>query len=113
VKHHILPAAKDDILRQFRYYLVDQDKPQVAWRFLSALRSTMERIIQMPHGDSPRRFSREGLRGLRSWPVREFEDVRIYYLSGEAGVRVIRVLHGRRDVNSILEKEGDDTPYGT
>jgi len=39
----ILPAARDDILRQFRYYLVEQDKPKVAERFLSAVRRAMVR----------------------------------------------------------------------
>jgi len=37
-----------DILRQFRYYLVDQDKPKVAERFLVAVERTIERIVRMP-----------------------------------------------------------------
>ena len=44
MKPIIRPAARDDILRQFRYYLVDQDKPEVAERFLRAVRKTMEQI---------------------------------------------------------------------
>jgi toxin ParE1/3/4 len=110
LKPIILPAARDDILRQFRYYLVEQDKPQVAERFLSAVRRTMEGIIRTPHGGAPKRLSREALRGLRSWPVKGFEDVRVYYLAHQGGVRVVRVLHGKRDINNILEKENYDTP---
>ena len=108
MKAIILPAARDDILRQFRYYLVEQDKPKVAERFLSAARRTT--VHPDPQGGAPKRLSREALRGLRSWPVKGFEDVRVYYLAHEAGVRVVRVLHGKRDINNILEKEGDDTP---
>ena len=104
----ILPAARDDILRQFRYYLVDQDKPQVAQRFLSAVRRTMEQIVRTPQGGAPKRLSREALRDLRSWPVRGFEDVRVYYLAQEGPVRVVRVLHGKRDINAILDKESSD-----
>ncbi len=110
MKPIILPAARDDILRQFRYYLVEQDKPKVAERFLSAIMGTMDRIIRAPLGGAPKRFSRQALRDLRSWPVKGFEDVRVYYLAQEGGVRVVRVLHGRRDLNSILEKDTGDAP---
>ncbi len=110
MKPIILPAARDDILRQFRYSLVQQDKPEVAERFLSAVRRTMEGIIRMPQGGAPKRLSRESLRGLRSWPLKGFEDVRVYYLAHEGGVRLVRVLHGKRDINNILEKESVDTP---
>ena len=110
MKAIIRPAARDDIIRQFRYYLVSQDKPEVAGRFLSAVRSTMERIIRTPQVGSPKHFSREGLRGLRSWPVRGFEDLRVYCLAGKDWVEVIRVLHGKRDITKILEKESDEAP---
>jgi toxin ParE1/3/4 len=109
VKPAIRPAARDDILHQFRYYLVDQDKPEVAKRFLRAVQRTMEEIVRTPHGGAPKRLSQETLRGLRSWPVRGFDDVRIYYLEQENQVRVVRVLHGKRDINNILEKESDET----
>jgi toxin ParE1/3/4 len=110
VKAVIRPAATNDILRQFRYYLVDQDKPEVAERFLSAVRKAMEAIIQTPHAGAPKRLSRDALRGLRSWPVKGFEDVRVYYLAHEGSVRVVRVLHGKRDINNVLGKESDEAP---
>ena len=56
MKPIILPAARDDILRQFRYYLVVQDKPEVAERFLSAVRRTVEGIIRTPQGGAPSVF---------------------------------------------------------
>lgn len=110
MKPIILPAARDDILRQFRYYLVDQENPELAGRFLSAVRNTIEQIVRMPHAGAPKRLSREVLRGLRSWPVKKFEDVRAYYLVDKGGLRVVRVLHGKRDINRILDRERDDTP---
>lgn len=110
MKPIILPAARDDILRQYRYYLVEQDHPQVAQRFLSAVRITIKGIIRMPQGGTPKRLSREALRGLRSWPVKGFEDLRVYYLAHEGGVRVVRVLHGKRDINNILERNSYDKP---
>ena len=109
MKPIILPAARDDILRQYRYYLVQQDKPEVAERFLRAVGRTMEEIVRTPHGGAPKRLSQEALRGLRSWPVKQFDDVRVYYLAQENWVRVVRVLHGKRDINSILARESDET----
>ena len=82
----------------------------MAERFLSAVQRTIEGIIRTPQGGAPKRLSREALRGLRSWPVKGFEDVRVYYLFYEASVRVVRVLHGKRHINNILEKESDDAP---
>ncbi len=109
MKHIIRSAARDDIIRQFRYYLVDQDKAEVAERFLGAVQRTIEDIVRMPNGGAPKRLSTGALHDLRSWPVQEFEDIRIYYLATEGLVRVVRVLHGKRDINRILEREGDET----
>jgi len=42
--------------------------------------------------------------GLRSWPVKGFAEIRLYYLVSEATLRVIRVVHGKRDLGPILEE---------
>jgi len=113
VKHVIRSAASDDILRQFRYYSVDQDKPQVASRFLEAVRNTINDIIRMPNAGAPKSLSNEALADLRSWPIEGFEDIRIYYLAEEDLVRVVRVQHGKRDINRILERDRaeDESSY--
>src|ERR1700683_5862867 len=54
-----------------------------------------------PHHPS----SNPHLQDLRSWPVAGFEAIRIYYLVDEGAIRVIRILHGKRDVKRILEGE--------
>ena len=37
----IRPLARDDILRQYRYYLVKEAAPVVAQRFLKAVKETI------------------------------------------------------------------------
>lgn len=64
MKHVIRSAASDDIIRQFRHYLVDQDRPQVATRFLEAVQRTINDIIRMPNGGAPKILSNEVLAGL-------------------------------------------------
>jgi toxin ParE1/3/4 len=109
VRHVIRPAARDDIVRQFRYYLVEQDAPDTTNRFLSAVQRTIDNILLAPNAGAPKHLSNAALANLRAWPVEEFEDIRVYYLVAENEVRVIRILHGRRDVLGILEREEPST----
>ena len=48
------------------------------------------------------------LAGLRSWAVKGFEDMRIYYVVQDDVLRVVRVLHGKRDINKILKREDNE-----
>jgi plasmid stabilization system protein ParE len=85
VKRIIRPAAKDDIMRQFRYYLVDRDLPDVANRFLEAIETTIGKILSAPNAGAPRPLSNEALVSLRSWPL-SGESEAVYIL--HAGYRV-------------------------
>jgi toxin ParE1/3/4 len=106
VKVSYRQAARDDLVRQFRYYLTVIDLPEIAIRFRDAVRQTLQSLRQHPLV-GPRCFSgNPQLRNLRSWPVVGFEAIRIYYLADEEVLHVIRILHGKRDVKRILEDEG-------
>jgi plasmid stabilization system protein ParE len=67
LKVEIFPCAEADIIRQFRYYLVDQDAPLIALRFREAVIESLEQLKRRP--------------------------------------RVLRILHGKRDVRRILRRE--------
>ncbi len=98
-------VASDDIFRQFRYYLVDAGVREVADRFEGAVTQTMKSLGGRPF--LGRRFSPEIPRygNLRSWSVAGFEIIRIYYEVDTDVIRIIRVLHGMRNVRRILENE--------
>jgi toxin ParE1/3/4 len=98
-------AAADDVVRQFRYYLIDQNLPEIADRFKDAVRHTVESLRQHPLVGARYRLSAPQLHNLRSWPVAGFEAIRIYYLLDSEAIHVIRVLHGKRDLKRILERE--------
>ena len=104
----IRTAAREDILRQFAYYLDEKGAPRTARRFLDAAESAIEKLRSMPDMGAPREFQNPNLKGLRSWHVPGFPDMRIYYLHREHEVRVLRVLHGKRDIQSILEEGSED-----
>jgi len=107
VKYIIRPAAKDDIIRQFRYYLLE-DAFEAATRFLDAVDESIEAICRMPHIGAPKPLKSPILSGLRSWAVRGFEDILIFYVVQPEVLRVVRVLHGRRDIKRILERQKND-----
>ena len=89
-------TASDDILRQFRYYVLAADVPEIAVRFREAVKRTIQSLSQNPYvgprysSDNPR------LQSLRSWPVAGFEAIRIYYAlegpTGETGTNPRRDL---------------------
>jgi len=110
VKAVIRPRAQDDVLRQFRWYLVEQDAPDAAFRFVEAVEASVEQLVHMPNICAPRELRNSALKGLRFWPVKEFDEFLIFYLVVEGDtVKVLRILHGKRDLDRILKKEsGDD-----
>lgn len=101
----ITPAARADLLEQFRHYHFDLDLPEVAQRWLAGVEAAFDRILGMPKIGSPQEVSNPAFPGLRAWPVPSFEDLRIYYLADDSRILVIRVLHEKRDVQRILEGE--------
>ncbi len=45
------------------------------------------------------------LAGIRTWPVSGFERHIVFYRPIAAGIEVVRVLHGVRDIPSVLGDE--------
>jgi toxin ParE1/3/4 len=82
-----------------------EDAFEAANRFLEAVDESIEAICQTPQIGAPKQFKNPSLSGLRSWAVKGFEDILIFYVVQPDALRVVRVLHGRRDIKKILERE--------
>lgn len=104
---HIRTLAREDILRQFEWYLTEAGDV-AAQRFLDAIQEAFDLLCRMPNIGSPREFQNPLLAGLRSWPVPGFADIRIYYIHAGGSIRIVRALHGKRDVHSLLEADETD-----
>lgn len=102
MKRFVQEAARTDILGQYRYYL-ELGAVDVAERFLQSVTEAIESVVAMPDMGAPKILGNPVLKGLRTWPVKGFDEIRIYYLRDSESLIVIRVLHGKRDVTSILE----------
>ena len=75
-----------------------------AYRFLEALDQAIEQLADMPEIGTRWELPRPELAGLRVWPVPRFKNYLIFYQPIENGIEIIRVLHGSRDIDSILEQ---------
>jgi plasmid stabilization system protein ParE len=104
----IRTAARDDILRQYSYLLEEGKTPGVAERFLNRVEAAITRLSKTPEIGAPKKLRNPNLLGLRSWGISGFPAMRIYYLYDGATLRVLRVLHGKRDVLSLLEEGGEE-----
>lgn len=96
------PEARRDVLLQVGYYL-DEMAFDAAERFPEAIAQAIEHIQQHPESGSLKHFEKSELTGLRAWPVPGFENIQVYYTRPQRQlIRIIRILHGKRDLGSVF-----------
>lgn len=92
-------ADKDLDDQSFYYAKVD---PGLAFRFLKSVQSSLRRIAEVPGIGAPCAFENPLLAGIRRWPIKRFRDYLIFYRMVNDEVEVVRILHGARDIETIL-----------
>ena len=97
------PRARLDLI-EIALYLADHNI-NVSDRFLAAAEATMEKIASAPGMGRMREFPNPRVSDLRSCSIRGFENYLIFYRVVEAGIEVVRVLHGARDIDQIFSAE--------
>lgn len=100
----VLPSADADIDAAF-YDYQETIGLEKAFEFVDAVRESFELLVQMPHIGSPREFRHSRVRNMRMWIVKGFSDYLIFYRPTEDAIEVIRVLHGKRDIEEIFSDE--------
>ncbi len=94
--------AERDLEESFVY--IGEENLDAGVRFLVAAEESIEFVAKMPHIGSPREFRSSRLRNVRVWPVKGFEDYLIFYRPTDDGIEVMRVLHGKRDIEEIFDE---------
>jgi toxin ParE1/3/4 len=94
--------ARRDILSNAEY-LEEHGGAEIADRFLDAIRSTFETMAKTPKIGSLCAFRKLALRRIRRWPVKGFENWLIFYQPRRNGVEIVHVIHGARDIESLLD----------
>jgi toxin ParE1/3/4 len=76
----------------------------VADRFLAAVRTSIEHLSHTPHAGPPRPMRNPRLAALRMWSIEGFDDMKVYYLPADDELTIVRILHGRRDIERIFDR---------
>ena len=105
----IQEAAEQDILHQVTWY-TEQGVPDVARRFGAAAGASIAAVMAMPESGAPRATANPRLSGLRTWPIKGFDQFRIYYLAQPDQLIIVRILHDRRDTDTLLEVQDVQKP---
>jgi toxin ParE1/3/4 len=92
-----IPCDVLDIVRRIRRH-----NPSVVVRFVDAFKSTVELLSQTPGIGRARPDL--GAPETRSWHVQGFRRYLIFYDALPDRVRLLRVLHGARDLQAELGK---------
>jgi toxin ParE1/3/4 len=79
---------------------IKRDNPDAADRFLTAAEESFELLRRHPAIGRLRSFS---LPGVRSWVLPDFQKYIVFYLPTSNEVQILAVLHGARDVSTIVE----------
>ena len=74
----------------------------MAFRFRDAVQESIEQLKSHPRMGT---LVPGSIPGLRSWPVKGFDAIRIYCVEGLGRLRVVRILHGKQEVRRILKRE--------
>ena len=109
MKVFVQGSAEDDVLHQIEWF-EEQAGSNVARRFRAAVREAIQALAAMPGAGAPKPIANPRLAGLRTWPVRGFDEFRVYYLAQNDIVAVLRILHGKRDVGSVLQEQTLEVP---
>lgn len=93
--------ALEDIL-EVALYLEAESSEELAYRFLDALDATFAQLAAMPLIGHSLEFESEEAQGVRIWRVSDFEAWLVFYRPTASGIEVIRVLHGARNLPTLL-----------
>jgi toxin ParE1/3/4 len=98
----VLPAADRDLDDQAAY-LATEASLETALRFYDAASATFGKIASAPGIGKRWQSANPRLTDLRVWRAEGFESRVIFYRPTADGIDIIRILHGARDIDSLLE----------
>lgn len=105
----IQASAEQDILRQVEWY-ADKGLPDIARRFPAAVLNAIDALLAMPEAGPPKPINNPRLADLCMWGVEGFDEFWVYDLVRPELLTVVRVLHGKRDIGTILERQDLEEP---
>lgn len=97
-------ASRQDLVDAYRYYAREAGLV-VADRFLAQAEASFTRLAGMPGIGAPFEHEHPALADVRYFPLSRFKKYLVFYRPIAGGIEVLRVLHGARDIHSILAED--------
>ncbi|MDR3632963.1 MAG: type II toxin-antitoxin system RelE/ParE family toxin [Isosphaeraceae bacterium] len=98
-------AARQDLV-DIAYYYISQGTPATALRFRKKAEAAFQQLAEMPGLGTHYDHDHPALAEIRvSVLSRPFNAYLIFYRPMSAGIEIVRVLHGARDIAGILAEE--------
>ncbi len=102
---YVLRPKADQDLDQQAYYLATEASPETGHRFLVAAHETFALLSTQPQMGRLLRLRHPRLVSLRVFRISGFEKMLVLYIPLSAGVEIVRVVHGSRDLEAFLRRE--------
>jgi len=104
-RYVVRPKADRDLEDQAFYYATEAT-PELGHRFLLAAHDSFSLLATQPNMDWHPRLKHPSLEGLRVFRVSGFEKMLILYIPLLDGVEFLRIIHGSRNLQSLLRLQG-------
>ena len=98
----VRPAAERDIEEQAEY-LALHSGVAMALRFYRVMEESFQLLANRPKIGKLIEARSRLLAGTRWFPLKSFPKHLVFYRPVEDGIEIIRLLHGARDIESLLE----------
>jgi toxin ParE1/3/4 len=97
------PCVEGDLWEIWEF--IAKNNPDAATRAIEAAKATFRMLAENPALGRKRRFHNRRLDNIRSFRVSGFENYVVFCRAIAAGIEVLHVYHGARDIDSLFDKE--------
>jgi len=104
--HYVVRPKVSEDLDEQAFYLAKEASAEIGHRFLIAAHETFNLLATQPEMGWHPRLRHPSLTSLRVFRISGFDRILILYRPIKDGVEIIRVIHGSRDIERILTREG-------
>jgi toxin ParE1/3/4 len=96
----LAPCVEDELWAVWSF--IARDNPDAATRVVEAAFETFKQLADRPGLGRRRKFSDPRLKDVRSWRVSRFDHFLIFYRPVPAGIQVLHVYHGARNIDALF-----------
>ncbi|PSF35517.1 type II toxin-antitoxin system RelE/ParE family toxin [Aphanothece hegewaldii CCALA 016] len=96
------PQVIQDLIELATY--IATDNLDASERFLTAAEETFQQISKLPQMGKQCQLSNPELAEIRQQAIKGFKNHLVFYRVLNSDIEIIRVLHGARDLEAILDE---------